>query len=471
MTGSWLPVILCGGSGTRLWPLSREHFPKQFVALSGGRSLFQQTLLRLEGLSPVAGPLILTHEEHRFLVAEQLRTIGQTPSAILLEPIARNTAPALTLAALWARAHAPGSLMLVMPSDHALAEPEAFRTRLERAGELARQGKIVTFGIVPDRPETGYGYIRAAGEAIGAFVEKPDVATAREYLASGDYLWNSGIFVLQAQTWLDELANFEPELLAACEAAYASGSSDETFFRPDKAAFATSPARSIDYAVMEHTRHGAVLPLQAGWSDVGSWDALKALYETDAQGNACQGDVITHQASGNLLRSSSRLLTAVGVQDLLVIETPDAVLVASQAHAQEVRALVGQLRERQRVEAENHRKVARPWGFYETVDKGERFQVKRITVHPGQALSKQMHHHRSEHWVVVKGTARVTRGDEVSLLTENQSIYIPVGTVHRLENPGTIDLELIEVQSGPYLGEDDIVRFEDRYHRAPEAGH
>lgn len=468
-TGNWLPVILCGGSGTRLWPLSREHFPKQFVALESGRSLFQETLQRLAGLPEVLGPLILTHEEHRFLVAEQLRQIDAQPEAILLEPLARSTAPALTLAALWASEHQPDALLLVMPSDHAMRKPAAFRAQLPRAAELAREGKIVTFGVVPDRPETGYGYIQAEGERIRAFVEKPDAAAAARLLATGDHLWNSGIFVCRSEAWLRELETYSPEILQACREAMNQAIQDQSFLRPGRDAFAACPSRSIDYAVMEATPAGAVLPLDAGWSDVGSWDALKALYPMDDDGNACQGDVLTHASSGNLLRSSGRLLTAVGVQNLLVVETPDAVLVASQEHAQDVRELVGQLRAQARPEAENHRKVARPWGCYETVDRGERFQVKRITVYPGQALSKQMHHHRSEHWVVVKGTAKVTRGEEVFLLTENQSTYIPVGTVHRLENPGTIDLELVEVQSGPYLGEDDIVRYEDRYQRAPKA--
>lgn len=464
----WLPVILCGGSGTRLWPLSREHFPKQFVALGGSHSLFQQTLQRLDSLDAVKPPLILTQEIHRFLVTEQLRAMGFKASAILLEPMLRNTAPALTLAALWARQHAPETCLLVMPSDHSLRYPAAFRQALPAAAELANAGRIVTFGIVPERPETGYGYIRAEGDRIAAFAEKPDAATAEAYLAAGDYFWNSGMFVMTAGTWLSEVARLLPGMLAACEKAFAGGQADDNFFRPASAAFAASPAISIDYAVMEHTPVGAMLPLDAGWSDVGTWDAIQALYLADGDGNACQGDVITHQARNNLLRASSRLVTAVGVENLIVIETPDAVLVASQDAAQEVRGLVSQLRAGQRTEAENHRKVARPWGFYETVDSGERFQVKRITVHAGQALSRQLHHHRSEHWVVVKGTARVTRGEEVCLLTENQSVYIPVGTVHRLENPGAIDLELIEVQSGPYLGEDDIVRYQDRYARPTE---
>jgi len=463
---SWLPVILCGGSGTRLWPLSREHFPKQFIGLASERSLFQATVQRLEGLPEILGPLILTQEAHRFLVNEQLRQIDTAPAQIILEPEARNTGPALTLAALWALAHQSEALLLVMPSDHALSQPTAFRALLPQAAEWAQAGQIVTFGVSPDRPETAYGYIQAQGEKIVAFVEKPNQATAESYLTAGDYLWNSGIFALAPQTWIAELEKYQPELLAACQKAFEQGQAEQDFFRPEANAFALSPARSIDYAVMEKTALGVVLPLNAGWSDVGSWDALKSQYPQDAAGNACQGNVVALNATGNLLRSSGRLLTAVGVENLLIIETPDAVLVASQDHAQEVKDLVGQLRQQQRPEAENHTKVARPWGFYETVDKGERFQVKRITVHPGQQLSKQMHHHRAEHWVVVKGTARVTCGEKVFLLTENQSTYIPVGEVHRLENPGTIDLELVEVQSGPYLGEDDIVRFEDKYQRS-----
>lgn len=463
---SWLPVILCGGSGTRLWPLSREHFPKQFISLASERSLFQSTVQRLHGLPDVLGPLILTHEAHRFLVNEQLRQIETQASQIILEPEARNTAPALTLAALWTQAHHSDALLLVMPSDHALGQPDAFRALLPQAAELAQAGQIVTFGVTPDRAETAYGYIQAQGNTIAAFVEKPDQATAENYLAAGNYLWNSGIFALSPHTWLREAETHLPELLSACQRAYAEGQTESDFFRPAAQAFALSPARSIDYAVMEKTKLGVVLPLNAEWSDVGSWDALKSQYPQDGQANACEGDVITLKASGNLLRSSGRLLAAVGVENLLVIETPDAVLVASQDHAQDVKELVGHLRQAQRPEAENHTKVARPWGFYETVDKGERFQVKRITVHPGQQLSKQMHHHRAEHWVVVKGTARVTCGEKVFLLTENQSTYIPVGEVHRLENPGTIDLELVEVQSGPYLGEDDIVRFEDKYQRS-----
>lgn len=462
---NWLPIILCGGSGTRLWPLSREHFPKQFVALESGRSLFQQTLLRLEGLQDVLGAVIVAHEEHRFLVSEQLHQIEHQASAILLEPLARNTAPALTMAALWAERHQPEALLLIMPSDHAIQQPAAFLKQLDRAAELAQTGKIIAFGVVPQSPETGFGYIKARGEEILAFVEKPDYATAQAYLKEGCYLWNSGMFVCRSDVWLSQLAELRPAILSCCRQAFEQASTDQAFVRPEKTLFAECPAVSIDYAVMEGTPLGAVLPLDAGWSDVGSWDSLKALYATDANGNACQGDVLAYQASGNLLRSSSRLLTAVGVDNLLVVETPDAVLVASQEHAQNVKELVSELRAQQRPEAENHRKVARPWGFYETVDRGERFQVKRITVHPGQALSKQMHHHRSEHWVVVKGTARVTCGEKVYLLTENQSTYIPVGETHRLENPGTIDLELIEVQSGAYLGEDDIVRFEDIYQR------
>ncbi len=460
-----IPVILCGGSGTRLWPLSREHYPKQFVALHAQRSLFQETLQRLKGLSDLGSPIIVSNEEHRFLVAEQLRQIKQQAAVIMLEPEGRNTAPALTLAALWAEEHQPESELMVMPSDHSVPHPEDFRALMPRARELARQGQIVTFGIVPDRPETGYGYIQAEGERLAAFVEKPSAERAAELLADGRYLWNSGMFVVTPAVWLKALAEHLPEMLKACREAYCDSKDDQTFLRPEKSAFLAGPSCSIDYAVMEKTDKGSVLPLDAGWSDVGSWDALMDLSELDANGNAISGDVLVRKASNNYLRSSGRLVAVVGVSDLLVVETPYAILVANQDCAQEIRELAGELRQQQRPEAANHRKVARPWGSYETVDQGERFQVKRITVHPGHALSKQMHHHRAEHWVVVRGTAKVTKGDEVFLLSENQSVYIPLGTVHRLENPGSIDLELIEVQSGPYLGEDDIVRFEDRYQR------
>ncbi|MGE3725500.1 MAG: mannose-1-phosphate guanylyltransferase/mannose-6-phosphate isomerase [Candidatus Sericytochromatia bacterium] len=461
----WQPVILCGGSGTRLWPLSREAFPKQFVQTGSAPSLFQQTLMRFQDLQGVQTPLVVSHENHRFLVAEQLRQLAETPAAILLEPIARNTAPALTLAALWAQAQNPESLLLVLPADHAMQNPSALRDLLPRAGELAAAGKIVTFGIQPDRPETGYGYILAEEEKIVAFIEKPNLSQAQTYLNQGNYLWNSGMIALKAQTWLQEMQIFAPDILQACQAAFAAGQKDMHFFRPEAHAFEACPALACDYAVLEKTQRAAVLKLNAGWSDVGSWDAFQALLAQDGKGNACHGDVLTFQAQNNLLFSQSRLLTAVGVEDLIVVETPDAVLVTHRSQAQNVKEAVLTMQQMRRPEVENHTRVARPWGFYETVDQGERFQVKRITVHPGQALSKQMHHHRSEHWVVVKGTARVTCGEKIALLTENESVYIPVGTIHRLENPGNIDLELIEVQSGAYLGEDDIVRFEDRYQR------
>jgi len=461
-----VPVVLCGGSGTRLWPLSREQFPKQFISLLSEHSLFQETLKRLQGLPQVQAALIVCHEAHRFLVAEQLRQIRYTSQKLLLEPEGRNTAAALTLAALWSQAQSPeAQVLLVLPSDHVISDIQAFHEAIAAGCSKAQAGQMVAFGVTPERPETGYGYIQAEGSQIRAFIEKPDLATAEAYLRSGQYLWNAGIFMCRPEVWLHEIESFAPDVLQACTQAVQAGQSDQLFFRPAQASFLASPALSIDCAVMEKTELGAVVSLAAGWSDLGSWDALQGIRPQDAHGNICRGDVVTFESHNNLLESTGRLLTAVGVNNLVVVETPDAVMVASQAYAQQVRQLAAELKAQARPEVENHRKVARPWGCYETVDKGPNFQVKRITVHPGQALSKQMHHHRSEHWVVVRGTARVTRGEEVSILSENQSTYIPLGMVHRLENPGTIPLELIEIQSGSYLGEDDIVRYEDLYQR------
>lgn len=474
MTNRIAPVILSGGSGTRLWPLSREHYPKQLLALVGERTMLQQTIARVDGLPGIQPPLVVSNEEHRFLVAEQIRQLGMTPAAILLEPVGRNTAPALTLAALHLAKQGPNMVMLVMPADHVICNESAFRAAVACGARLAEDGRLVTFGIVPERPETGYGYIRtgavlggqdATAYSVAAFVEKPDRQTAEKYLESGEYLWNSGIFMMHVSVWLDELARQRPDIASACTAAYEQGRSDADFYRADKDLFGNCPSDSIDYAVMEKTDRAAVVPLDAGWSDVGAWPALWEVSPQDAEGNVVQGDVMLEQTRNALLIAQHRFLAAVGLQDVIVVETADAVLVAHKDQAQNVKSIVNRLKQAQRSEHISHRKVYRPWGCYESIDAGERFQVKRITVNPGAALSLQMHRHRAEHWVVVKGTARVTRGDDVFLLNENQSTYIPLGTKHRLENPGTLPLEMIEVQSGGYLGEDDIVRFEDMYRR------
>ena len=461
------PVILSGGSGTRLWPLSREHYPKQLLSLMGERTLLQQTVSRLDGIEHVADSLLVCNEEHRFLIAEQLRQLGKTPADIILEPVGRNTAPALTLAALTLLKTAPDDeLMLVMPADHVIQDNKKFHAAVREGIALAEKGQLVTFGIVPATPETGYGYIKKGdGNEVAAFVEKPDAETAGRYLASGEYLWNSGMFMMLASVWLDELNRFHPAMLEACKAAYEQGRRDGEFFRVNAQAFGSCQSNSIDYAVMEETDKAAVVALDAGWSDIGAWSSLWEASERDSQGNVVQGDVYAHATQNTLLISQHRFLAAVGLNDIIVIETPDAVLVAHKKHAQDVKEVVNRLKSDKRSEYQTHRRVYRPWGSYEGIDAGPRFQVKRLMVNPGAALSLQMHHHRAEHWIVVKGTARVTRGDEVFMLTENQSTYIPLGTTHRLENPGNIALEIIEVQSGSYLGEDDIVRFEDRYNR------
>jgi len=455
MKNTIYPVILSGGSGTRLWPLSREHYPKQLLALAGEQTMLQQTAMRLEGMTAVADPMLVCNEEHRFLVAEQMRQAGKVPRNIILEPVGRNTAPALTLAALDLMKHDGRAIMLVMPADHVLANRSAFQSAVLEAARGAEEGYLVTFGVLPTKPETGYGYIRrdkpVAGypslRHVASFVEKPDSGTAAGYLASGEYFWNSGMFVLSARK------------------AYAQGHQDGEFYRVDGESFRASPGDSIDYAVMEKTSRAAVVPLDAGWSDIGAWSAIWETESRDSQGNVMQGDVLTHNTRNALLISKHRLVTAVGLEDVIVVETPDAVLVAHKDSAQDVKQIVGMLKQSERSEHLMHRRVFRPWGSYEGIDAGERFQVKRLIVSPGAAISLQLHHHRAEHWVVVKGTAKVTRGDEVLLLAENQSTYIPVGMKHRLENPGEIPLEIIEVQSGGYLGEDDIVRFEDRYNR------
>jgi len=464
------PVILSGGSGSRLWPLSREQYPKQLLSLLTENTLLQETVARLDGLRDSAAPVLVCNEEHRFLVAEQMRELGRIPAAIILEPFGRNTAPALTLAALSVAETAPDDLLLVMPADHVIRDGAAFAAAVESARAHAVNA-IVTFGVAPDRAETGYGYIRkgaALGESgwrVEAFVEKPNLETAERYRDSGDYFWNSGMFLLRASLWLEELRRHRPDMAAACEAAYRGGRRDQEFFRVERDAFAGCPSDSIDYAVMERTDHAVVLPLAAGWSDIGAWQAVHDLGPQDAEGNVMQGDVLASGTRNSLLIAQHRFVAALGLEDLVVVETADAVLVARKAHAQAVKDLVVELKNRAREEARTHRRVYRPWGHYESVDAGPGFQVKRITVRPGAALSLQLHRQRAEHWIVVSGTARVTRDTETFLLQANESTYIPVGVKHRLENPENMPLKLIEVQSGNYLGEDDIVRFEDRYDR------
>ncbi len=465
-----IPVILCGGTGSRLWPLSREAYPKQFLNLAGSHTMLQATALRLHGLENVQAPILVCNENHRFAAAEQLQEIDRAAQAILLEPCARNTAPAIALAALAAAESGDDPLLLVLPADHVVADTTAFQAAIASARPLAEDGHLVTFGIVPSSPETGYGYIRS-GDAVGGgwkvaeFVEKPDLATAERYLASGEYNWNSGMFLFRATRYLEELGHHHPDMLEACRTAFAGAARDLDFTRIDADAFARCPSDSVDYAVMEKTESAAVVPMQAGWSDVGSWSALWELAERDENDNLLRGDVIAESAAGCLVHGGERLVGILGVQDLVVVDTDDALMVAHKDRVQEVKTIVQRLKQGARSEAENHRKVFRPWGYYDSIDAGPRFQVKRIVVKPGCQLSLQMHHHRAEHWIVVRGTAMVTRGEDKLLLSENESTYIPLGVVHRLENPGSIPLELIEVQSGSYLGEDDIVRIEDQYGR------
>ena len=466
------PIILSGGAGSRLWPLSRGLFPKQLLALTSERSLIQETVARVagDGFGP---PLIVCNVEHRFLIAEQMRETGVTPAAIVLEPEGRNTAPAAAVAAVLMASQDPGSLMLLMPADHVIRDVAAFQGAVRCAEAAARGGHLVTFGITPDAPETGYGYIRAGAPlasltgcfSVARFVEKPDAATASGYLDSGDYSWNSGMFLFQAGVFLQELERLEPDLLAHCRAAIAQGKQDLDFFRLDAGAFAKARSISIDYAVMERTDRCALVPVQMGWSDIGSWDSLWAAAQHDDAGNVTKGDVLHHGARNSYLRSEGPLVAAVGVEDMVVVATSDAVLVASKSASQDVKQIVEQLKAQGRELHNTHRKVFRPWGSYEGIDSGEGFQVKHITVNPGAKLSLQMHHKRAEHWIVVSGEAQVTCGERIFPLKENESTYIPLGSKHRLENTGVATLHLIEVQSGPYLGEDDIVRFEDTYGR------
>ena len=465
-----VPVILSGGAGTRLWPLSRELYPKQLLALVGGQTMLQDTVRRLAGLE-ISAPMVVCNEAHRFLVAEQLRAIDCKPRAIVLEPAGRNTAPAIALAAHATLAGEEGDpLLLVLPADHVIPDVPAFHAAIEVAGAAARDGALVTFGIVPTAPETGYGYIRRGSLSGGSyriaeFVEKPDLARAQAFLATGEYYWNSGMFLFRARRYLEELERFAPDIAAACGNAFAGAVRDLDFTRIDPVAFRACRSESIDYAVMERTADAVVVPLQAGWSDVGNWTSLHAACQQDAQGNALVGDVMVEDTHDSYIYSSSRLVATVGLRDHVVVETKDAVLVAPKDRVQDVKKLVERIKAGGRYEHSLHREVFRPWGSYDSIDVGERFQVKRLMVHPGGVLSLQMHHHRAEHWVVVSGTARITRGDETYLLEENQSTYIPIGVRHRIENPGRIPLHIIEVQSGAYLGEDDIVRLEDRYGR------
>jgi mannose-1-phosphate guanylyltransferase/mannose-6-phosphate isomerase len=466
-----IPVILSGGAGTRLWPLSRELYPKQLLRLVADRTMLQETVARTDGLPGLAAPIVVCNENHRFMVAEQLRELGSTPQAIVLEPLGRNTAPAAAIAALLASADGNDDrVLLVLPADHVIADVKAFQAAVAVGRAAAESGRLVTFGVGADRVETGYGYIRrAAGAgpafAVAEFVEKPDAATARGYVESGEYYWNSGIFMFRASVYLAELGRYAPAMLAACRAALAAAARDLDFLRLPAQEFAACPADSIDYAVMEKTDKAVVVPLSAGWSDVGSWASLADALPRDEDGNVTAGDVLTEDTNGCYLHATSRLVAAVGLRDHVVVETKDAVLVAPRDRVQDVKELVAELKARGRYETSLHREVYRPWGSYDSIDSGDRFQVKRLIVKPGATLSLQLHHHRAEHWVVVTGTAKVTRGDEVFTLSENESTYIPIGVRHRIENPGRIPLHIIEVQSGTYLGEDDIVRFEDKYGR------
>jgi mannose-1-phosphate guanylyltransferase/mannose-6-phosphate isomerase len=482
------PVVLSGGSGTRLWPLSREKYPKQLLPLIGEDSLLQATVRRVDGISDaeLAPPMVVCNEEYRFVIAEQLRLLGKS-GPIILEPVGRNTAPALTLSALAARKTGADPVLLVMPADHVITNIAAFQRVVSQGAALASAGAVVTFGITPNAPETGYGYIQSGkdyagpspakeipAKLIARFVEKPDLTTAQAYLDAGSYLWNSGLFMVRASVWLAAIGICRPDILTACQAAWDQGATDGEFVRVGKDAFANCPADSIDYAVMERIAansgnstlpQGVVIPLDAGWSDVGAWDALWQVLPKDSFGNVTQGDVMLQGCSNTLALSEGRLIACVGVNDLVVVETADAILIAHKDKTQDVKLIVENLKKQGRPEGSVHRKVFRPWGWYDGVDSGERFQVKRIVVKPGGTLSLQMHHHRAEHWIVVSGTALVTKGDSTFLLSENESTFIPLGTTHRLENPGRVELEMIEVQSGSYLGEDDIVRFEDLYGR------
>ncbi len=468
---SLIPVILSGGTGSRLWPLSRKLYPKQFIPLKGNKSLYQSTLERIADIDGVGNVVTICNDEHRFMAAEQARLSKIENSDIILEPVGRNTAPAIAIAAMHALSKLDDAYLLVLPADHILGDKKQFSSAVKQAYQAA-ENNLVTFGVVPSRVETGYGYIKHGQDEVSdkafsviEFVEKPDYKTAKKYIESGNYLWNSGMFLFRADLFLQEIKQHEPKIYQACKQAFEKGEKDLDFIRLDESAFSKAPSISVDYAVMEKTSKAAVVPLESGWSDVGSWHALWDSFEHDQNDNATFGDVVEEDCSGCFIHASNRLVAAVGIKDHVIVETADAVLVAPRNRAQDVKKIVNKLKQAKRDEVDIHPKVYRPWGAYETIDIEDRFQVKRITVSPLQKLSLQSHHHRAEHWIVVKGTARVTRGEEEFLLSENESTYIPIGTKHRLENPGKIPLELIEVQSGTYLGEDDIERYDDVYGR------
>ncbi|MCM8530250.1 MAG: mannose-1-phosphate guanylyltransferase/mannose-6-phosphate isomerase [Lentisphaeraceae bacterium] len=466
-----LPVIMAGGTGSRLWPSSRELYPKQFLPLVSENTMIQDTILRLDGIKDLQKPLFLCNEDHRFLVAEQLREISCEPDSIILEPVGRNTAPAIALAALKALQNGEDPLLLVLAADHMISSPEVFHSVVEKAKSLAESGKLVTFGIVPTAPETGYGYICQGEDVeevaykVASFEEKPTEEVAQKYLKSGNYLWNSGMFLIKASVYLSELKKYAPEIYNMSQESFESSESDRDFLRVSKESFEKCPSDSIDYAVMEHTSDAVVLPLDAGWNDVGSWSSLWEVSPKDENGNVSNGDVILEDTENSMVFARKRQVCTLGLKNTVVIETADSVLVADKGLVENVKKITEQLKKSERQEVLHHRQVCRPWGKFDSIDSGERFQVKHITVNPGEKLSRQLHHHRAEHWVVVSGTAKVVNGDQEIVLSENQSTYIPIGAVHSLENPGKIPLELIEVQSGSYLGEDDIVRLDDRYGR------
>jgi len=465
-----IPVILSGGSGTRLWPMSRSTYPKQFLSLVSERTMVQETVLRLRGLGSLQAPIAVCNKEHRFLMAEQLREVCAMPQSIILEPVGRNTAPAVAIAAFAAKN--PDDILLVLPADHVITDVDAFQASVTKAETLAEQGFLVTFGIVPTEAQTGYGYIKRAAETTGdaykvaEFVEKPNAEIAQQYVDSGDYYWNSGMFAFKASRYLEELEKFAPKIYKSSKIAFEQAETDDDFVRINECAFLQCPSDSIDYAVMENTDAAVVIPLDANWNDVGSWSALWEVADKDAANNAISGDVIAIDTQNSFVYSANKLVATVGLDGYVVVETDDAVMVAPKNRVQDVKAVVAELKANKRCEAEVHRKGYRPWGHYDTVDLGDRHKTKRIVVAPGAKLSEQKHHHRAEHWIVVKGTALVTKDGETQLLTENQSTYIPLGVIHRLENPGVIPLEMVEVQSGSYLGEDDIVRFDDKYGRS-----